>query len=156
MKNVNEVLKNYARVLEEALVDGIINTFIKKSGPYSGTGELGRSVRVNYDERTESFSIRMEDYGFYQDSGVSGIKRRQPRNPESLFQTGQFRSEVIGGPLPFPVKRSIAQKGFRPRPFINPAVERTSASLTAPLTEAGLEDIDEIVLDIFKKNGATV
>ena len=150
MKNVNEVLKNYARVLEEALVDGILQEGLL------GTGELGRSVRVRYDEQEQSFSIQMEDYGFYQDSGVSGIRVKQPRNPESLFQTGQFRSEVIGGPLPFPVKRSIAQKGFRPRPFINPAVERTSASLTAPLTEAGLEDIDEIVLNIFKQNGATV
>jgi hypothetical protein len=98
----------------------------------------------------------MEDYGFYQDSGVSGIRRKQPRNAESLFQTGQFRSEVIGGSLPFPARRSIAEKGFRPRPFINPAVERTSANLEGPLTEAGLEDIDEMVLDIFKQNGAQV
>ena len=150
MKNVNKVLKDYARVLQEALVDGILQEGLL------GTGELGRSVRVNYDENKEVFSIQMEDYGFYQDSGVSGIRRKQPRNAESLFQTGQFRSEVIGGSLPFPARRSIAEKGFRPRPFINPAVERTSANLEGPLTEAGLEDIDEMVLDIFKQNGAQV
>lgn len=150
MEKINEVLKDYARVLEEALVDGILQEGLL------GTGELGRSVRVRYDEQNEAFSIRMEDYGFYQDSGVSGIRVRQPRNPESLFDTGQFRSKVIGGPLPFPVKRSIAQKGFRPRPFINPAVERTSAQLEKPLQEAGVEDINEMVLDIFRTNGAKV
>ena len=106
MEKINEVLKDYARVLQEALVDGILQEGLL------GTGELGRSVRVRYDEQKEEFSIRMEDYGFYQDSGVSGIKRRQPTNPESLFNPGQFRSQVIGGPLPFPVRRSIAEKGF--------------------------------------------
>lgn len=150
MDKVNEVLKDYARVLEEALVDGILQEGLLN------TGELGRSVRVKYDERNQAFSIKMEDYGFYQDSGVSGIRVRQTNNPESLFNVGQFRSQVIGGPLPFPVRRSIAQKGFRPRPFINPAVERTSANLEKPLTEAGLEDIDEMVLDIFRTNGAIV
>ena len=91
MEKINEVLKDYARVLEEALVDGILQEGLLK------TGELGRSVRVNYDERKEVFSIKMEDYGYYQDSGVHGIERRQPKNPESLFNPGQFRSYVIGG-----------------------------------------------------------
>ena len=150
MEKVNQVLKDYARVLEEALVDGILQEGLIK------TGELGRSVRVNYDEQKEVFSIKMEDYGYYQDSGVHGTQTRQPKNPESLFNPGQFRSSVIGGPLPFPVRKSISQKGFRPRPFINTAVERTTQNLEKPLTEAGLEDIDEMVLDIFRTNGAIV
>ena len=150
MNNINEVLKEYARVLEEALVDGIIQEGLLN------TGELGRSVRVNYDEQNESFSIRMEDYGFYQDSGVHGLRRRQPKNPESLYNPGQFRSSVIGGPLPFVARKSIAQKGFRPRPFINTSVERSSANLEQPLLEAGLQDVDELVLDIFRTNGAKV
>jgi hypothetical protein len=150
MDNVNEVLREYARVLEEALVDGIISEGLLK------TGELGKSVRVSFDENNSEFSISMKDYGFYQDSGVSGIRERVPSNPESLFDPGQFRSKVIGGPLPFPVKKSIAQKGFRPRPFINTAVSRTTEQLTEPLTEAGAIDVDEMVLDIFKTNGAKV
>lgn len=150
MEKVNEVLQNAARVLQEALVDGILQRNLLK------TGELARSVQVNYDKENTSFNIRMDDYGFYQDSGVSGIKRKIQTNPESLFDPGQFRSKVIGGPLPFPVKKSIAEKGFRPRPFIVPAVERTFAQLEEPLTEAGLEDIDEMVLEIFKTNGAKV
>ena len=150
MEKINGVLKEYARVLEEALVDGIIQNDLVQ------TGELGRSVRVNYDENKEIFTIRMEDYGYNQDSGESGTEVRQPKNPESLFSPGQFRSKVIGGPLPFPVRKSIAQKGFRPRPFINTAVVRTSANLEQPLLEAGAEDIDNLVLDIFRTNGAKV
>jgi len=150
MEKINKVLKDTARVLQEALVDGILQKDLLK------TGELGRSVKVTYDEQNSSFDIRMEDYGFYQDSGVSGIRIKQASNPESLFNPGQFRSKVIGGPLPFPVRKSIAEKGFRPRPFIVPAVERTIANLEEPLSEAGLEDIDNMILDIFKTNGAKV
>lgn len=150
MEKINEVLKNTARVLQEALVDGILQEGLLK------TGELGRSVKVNFDERNSSFEITMEDYGFYQDSGVSGIRVKQPSNGQSLFGPGQFRSKVIGGNLPFPVRKSIAEKGFRPRPFIVPAVERTVDNLEKPLTEAGIEDIDNEILNIFRTNGAKV
>jgi len=150
MEEVNKVLKNTARVLEEALVDGILQERLLK------TGELARSVNVNFDERTGEFSIRMKNYGYYQDSGVSGTKVRQPSNPESLYDPGQFRSVIIGGDLPFPVRKSIAQKGFRPRPFITMAVERSLDSLQGDLSDAGLVDIDKDIMDIFKKNGAKV
>lgn len=150
MEEVNKVLKNTARVLEEALIDGILQERLLK------TGELARSVKVNFDERNSTFNIRMEDYGYYQDSGVSGTKQKQPNNPESLFDSGQFRSKVIGGPLPFPVRKTIAEKGFRPRPFIVTAVQRTVDNLEGDLTDAGLVDIDNDIIDIFKKNGAKV
>ena len=150
MEKVNKVLKDTARVLEEALVDGILQKNLLK------TGELARSVQVTYDEQNTSFNIRMEDYGFYQDSGVSGIKIKQPTDSDSLFGPGQFRSRVIGGPLPFPVRKSIAEKGFRPKPFIVPAVMRTIDNLEEPLAEAGLEDIDNEILEIFRTNGAKV
>lgn len=150
MEEVNKVLKNTARVLEEALVDGILQERLLK------TGELARSVQVKFDERTNEFSIRMEDYGYYQDSGVHGTKQKQPSNPESLYDPGQFRSKVIGGPLPFPVRKTIAEKGFRPRPFITTAVQRTLGSLDEELSDAGLIDIDKDIIDIFKKNGAKV
>lgn len=150
MEEVNKVLKDTARVLEEALVDGVLNERLLK------TGELARSVKVNFNENDSTFSIRMEDYGYYQDSGVSGTRVKQPSNPESLYDPGQFRSKVIGGPLPFPVRKTIAERGFRPRPFITTAVQRTMDSMEEPLTDAGIVDIDNSIIDIFKKNGAKV
>lgn len=151
-KNVKEVLKQGAQFLEDNLVDGIINQKLLK------TGTLGRSVQVLFrdDQNTPSYTIKMEDYGFYQDTGVSGTKRAVPKNPESLYPPGQFKSVVIGGDLPFAVRRSIAMKGFRPRPFIIPAVQRTIENLEQPLTDAGAKDLDIEINELFTKNGAIV
>jgi len=100
----------------------------------------------------------MEKYGFYQDSGVNGNKKPITANPESLFEPGTFPSIVPWKPrtsLPFAVAKSIAEKGFRPRPFIVPAVNRSVANYSDKLLEAGAEDINEEILDLFKLNGAT-
>lgn len=152
IKNIREVLKESAQLLEDNLKDGVINQNLLK------TGTLGRSVQVMYrdDNQEPSYTIKMEDYGFYQDSGVSGTKRPISPNPESYYEPGQFRSVVIGGTLPFAVRKSIAEKGFRPRPFIVPAVQRTIDKMSEPLTEAGAEDIDIEINELFMKNGAIV
>lgn len=152
IKNIREELKQGAQFLKDQLVDGIINQGLLN------TGKLGRSVDVIYrdDNDQPSYTIKMEDYGFYQDSGVSGTKRKVATNPESLYEPGQFKSVVIGGDLPFPVRMSIAQKGFRPRPFVIPAVQRTLKNMEDPLTEAGAEDIDIEIGELFTQNGAIV
>jgi hypothetical protein len=152
LDNIRGVLKQGAQFLEDNLVDGIINEGLMKRGT------LARSVQVIYreDQDQPSYTIKMEEYGFYQDSGVSGTKKSIIANPQSYFNPGQFRSIVIGGDLPFAVRKSIAQKGFRPRPFIIPAVNRTIGLLEKPLTEAGGKDIDIEINELFTKNGAIV
>jgi hypothetical protein len=154
INNIKKVLKDNVVMLEAALKDGIINKGI------INTGKLGRSVQVKpaqeRDDNQAGFSISMEDYGFYQDSGVMGTKQKFSPNPESLFNPGQFKKKTIGGPLPFAVRKSIAEKGFRPRPFIVPAVKRLLQNLEPELVEAGGEDINEEIKDLFKMNGATV
>jgi hypothetical protein len=85
-----------------------------------------------------------------------GTKKKFSPNPESLFNPGQFVKKTIGGPLPFPVRKSIAEKGFRPRPFIIPAVTRLLQNLEPELVEAGGEDINEEIKELFKLNGAIV
>lgn len=152
IKNIRNTLKQFAQFLEDNLKDGIITQRLLK------TGKLAGSVQVTYkdDAKEPRFSISMENYGYYQDSGVNGRISGFVPNPESLFSPGQFKSSVIGGPLPFPVRVSIAQKGFRPRPFIVPAVNRTVNSLQDELLEAGEQDINDEVLELFKVNGAIV
>ena len=151
-KNIRKVLEQGATFLKDSLVDGIINEGLLKQGT------LARSVNVDYrdDNNEPSYTIKMEDYGFFQDSGVSGTKRKVATNPESYYEPGQFRSVVIGGNLPFAVRKSIAQKGFRPRPFIIPAVQRTIQSLEKPLTDAAAKDIDIELMMFATKNGAIV
>lgn len=153
LENIKGVLKQGAQFLQDNLVDGIINQGLLKRG------DLARSVNVQYQENNDepSFIIKMEDYGFYQDSGVKGTKQwNYSPNPESYFDPGQFRSVVIGGDLPFAVRKSIAQKGFRPRPFIIPAVNRTIQNMEEPLTDAGAKDIDIELMMFATKNGAIV
>jgi hypothetical protein len=151
MEEVNKVLKEAQRRLEEALVDGILNQGLLK------TGNLASSVRVQYDEKNLELRTFMEDYGVYQDSGVSGTKQVQSPNDRSLYNPGKFKSPVIGGNLPFGARVSIAQKGFRPRPFIVPAYDRVAEQyLDKALVDAGVTDIDNSITNIFKTNGGKV
>lgn len=152
IKNIKEVLKNSTTMLKDALIDGILNQGLLK------TGRLANSVQVSYQEDNDetSFLISMEDYGIYQDSGVQGTRTGFSMNPESFYSPGKFKSKVIGGPLPFPVRKSIAEKGFRPRPFIIPSTTKLLKNLEPELIEAGAEDIDLEVRELFKVNGAIV
>jgi len=152
IKNIREILEQLATFIQSNLKDGVINEGLFK------TGKLANSVMVKYsdDDKEPRFSLSMENYGFYQDSGVNGTKSGFSPNPESLFEPGQFKSKVIGGSLPFAARKSIAEKGFRPRPFIVPAVNRSVENYKDKLIMAGEEDINEEILDLFKLNGATI
>jgi len=152
IKNIREVLQNSTTMLRDVLVDGILNQGLLK------TGRLANSVQVSYedDEVEPNFRITMEDYGIYQDSGVSGTRSGYGMNPESFYSPGKFKSKVIGGPLPFVVRKSIAEKGFRPRPFIVPSVRKLLQNLQPELIQAGADDIDLEIKELFKTNGATI
>ena len=151
MEEINKVLQEAQRRLQEALVDGIINQKLLK------TGNLASSVRVVYNEKEQELITFMEDYGLYQDSGISGVKKVQTPDERSLYKPGKFKSQVIGGNLPFAVRYNIAQKGFRPRPFIVPAYDRVVEQyLDEALVEAGQTDIDNSITNIFLTNGGKV
>ena len=151
MEEINKVLKEAQRRLQEALVDGILNQGLLK------TGTLANSVRVIYNEKEQELITYMQDYGVYQDSGISGTKFPRSGDPKSLYKPGKFKSPVIGGNLPFGARVSIAQKGFRPRPFIVPAYDRVVEQyLDEALLEAGVTDIDNSITNIFKTNGGKV
>jgi hypothetical protein len=151
MEEINKVLKEAQRRLQEALVDGILNQSLLK------TGTLASSVKVEYDEKNQELITYMQDYGVYQDSGISGTKTIQSSDSKSLYKPGKFKSPVIGGNLPFGARVSIAQKGFRPRPFIVPAYDRVVEQyLDEALLKAGETDIDNSITNIFLTNGGKV
>ena len=151
IKNIRKVFDQLAQFLQDNLKDGILNQGLFNQGT------LANSVKVEYQDSDKDprFSLTMENYGFYQDSGVNGTKSGFSPNPESLFSPGQFKKKTIGGGLPFAVRKSIAEKGFRPRPFIVPAVNRSVENYSDKLLEAGAMDINEEILNAFKLNGAT-
>ena len=153
IKAIREILQRTAINLQDAIKDGILNQGLLK------TGKLGNSVQVTYrdDADTPTFDITMEDYGYYQDSGVSGTRIKIANNPAlSLFSPGQFKSKVIGGSLPFAVRKSIAEKGFRPRPFIISSVDRYVDFIAPELEEAGVEDVSEFINEQIQLNGGQV
>jgi len=155
-KKVVEALQEAGRRLRESIVDRMIGEGLLK------TGALGRSIQdkvTENDNGSVSLEIQMLEYGIFQDSGVKGSDSRKNRvvqSAESLFPPGQFKSKVIGGPLPFPVRKFIAERGLKPRPFIVPAITQNQEYIQNSLTEAAGEDISVEINDLAKKYGAEV
>ena len=148
-----EFLEEAGRILTEALQDEIINEGLLD------TGALARSPRfkVQLINGNPELLVFIDDYGFYQDSGVKGVgQNRVTPNGESFYPPGQFKSEVIGGPLPFPVRFSIAQKGLKPRPFITKAYNRAIQWMNENIIENEEDMIDNNISKIFSTNGAIV
>lgn len=96
----------------------------KKLAPRK-TGALAGSIKtlVNVAKDKITISSKMFDYGYFQDSGISGTKKRVNKNPQSFNPPGKFTGnwKMIGGGLPYGARVSIYQNGIAPQPFIVPA-----------------------------------
>lgn len=147
-----EFLEEAGRILVDALQDEIISEGLVKSG------ELARSPRfkVQLINGNPELLVFIEDYGFYQDSGVQGRRGGVSSNSKSFTPLREFTSEVIGGPLPFPVRFSIAQKGLKPRPFIMNAYDRAIRWMNKNIDKPNEAMIDASIAKIFSTNGAVV
>jgi hypothetical protein len=141
------------KIMGERFVETIQAQIVKK-GLFK-TGNLARSVE--YRVLGKVMTISMVDYGIYLDSGVKGTtKNTVVPDSNSLFAPGQFKSKVIGGPLPFAVRKSIAQKGLEPKPFILPAYNGNIAYIEEPLINGIRDDIQVRVEDEMKKYGVKI
>jgi hypothetical protein len=156
--NINESVKQNAQYLEDFLQDEIIKEGLLKTGNLAGSVKvLGRT-----DDRTNetTFTITMNDYGFYQDSGVygQGQENRVIANSMSYFTPGRFRKPTIPWAprtkFSFAAARSIAQKGLKPRPFILEALTRFEKKVGDDLEQATKLDVEDALGKIFMKSGA--
>ena len=141
-KNIEKVMERGAQLYADAIRDSAIQQRLFK------TGQLAQSIQGETYSRQGKIGIQvsMEDYGLYQDSGINGIKQTVPKSGYSFYPPGQFRSKVIGGPLPFAVRKSIAENGLKPRPFIVRGLTQVTENFLVPqLTEAGVQDIEQFV-----------
>ena len=141
-QNIERVMEEGAKLYADAIRNSAIEERLFKSG------QLARSVQGETYSREGKIGLQvsMEDYGIYQDSGISGIKQKVPRNGQSFYPPGQFRSKVIGGTLPFAVRKSIAENGLKPRPFIVRGLTQVTENFLVPqLNEAGVKDIEKYV-----------
>jgi len=123
----------------------------KKLAPRN-TGALAGSIKTSVDVLRDKITIssKMNDYGYFQDSGISGIKKRVNKNPQSFNPPGKFTGEwkMIGGNLPFGARVSIYQNGIEPQPFIVPATVQVMDRIGYRLLA---DEIAENVAIEFKK-----
>jgi|688.fasta_scaffold241790_2 hypothetical protein len=136
--NMKQVLQQGGELMADAIRDEAISKGLFK------TGTLARSYQSQpvQDATNGKFTISIVgiDYGDYQDKGVKGLRAGQS------LAGYQFKSQAIGGDLPFPVRVYIAQNGLKPKNFIQPAVDKVINNFLAPkLEEAGVKDIENIV-----------
>ena len=113
--NLKQITERIAKLIQERQ---------KKLAPRN-TGALAGSIKTSVDVLRDKITIssKMNDYGYFQDSGISGIKKRVNKNPQSFNPPGKFTGEwkMIGGNLPFGARVSIYQNTIEPQPFIVPA-----------------------------------
>jgi len=124
---------------------------------------LYNSIGYNLQQNAEGFtlSFEMEDYGEYQDKGVSGIKKKyntpfrytNKMPPPKAFDKWGIRKGIapraVGGQfekrksLDFALARSIYYKGIRPSMFFTKPFEKAFERLPKELAESFVQDITE-------------
>ena len=99
-------------------------------------------------KRVKSMIDKLDEYGYYVDAGVRGTKSKYTKNPRSVFNIGQFNKPIISkaSGLPLPVRISIAQKGLKPRPFINPSISNVMGGEGMEILEQAL--VKEVTVNI--------
>jgi len=122
--DLGENLTNMQTILTE--IAGRIVDQMKDSAP-TNSHALRNSIRAIVTEN--ELQIAMLNYGVFQNYGVDGMSRSvanevpefgitpQPRTGRRFGFSGDY--EMIGGDLPFAVRKSIYQLGIRPQPFFD-------------------------------------
>jgi len=105
-----------------------------KSRAPQNTGALKASINFSVDQ--DSLTLEMLNYGIFQNYGVEGVDSDPGVKPVEAGIFGisaghqfKFKSKTIGGSLPFPVRRSIAERGLRPKSFFSIADLRREVAL---------------------------
>jgi len=160
--NINEVLNNFAKyVIQQSRTNLTKGKKNVKSSLYKS---LDYTLKVN--PNSFSMDFLMEEYGVFQDKGVSGTKKKyntnfsfknkQPPikpildwvNAKGLRlrdeKTGRFKK---GGQrsLAFLIARSIKEKGIKPSLFFTKPFEKAFERLPNDIVEAFGLDIEEFL-----------
>ena len=141
--DLGENLMNMQTILTE--IAGRIVDDIKDAAPVN-SGDLKRSIKAIVTD-TE-LQIAMLNYGVFQNYGVDGMSQSvanevpqfgidpQPANGRKFGFSGDYT--MIGGDLPFGVRKKIYQLGVRPQPFFD--IEDMSELITEYVANRLLEN----------------
>lgn len=134
-------------------------------------GKLYKSIdgEVKVNPNSFSLSFSMEDYGVYQDKGVSGTKKKyntpfsytSKRPPRKTLEEWiskrrfQFRDKkgkfLSYQSMSFLIQRSIFEKGIKPSLFFTKPFEQGFKKLPNEIIEAYGLDIEELLEFTLKK-----
>ena len=140
-------------------------------GKKNVNGKLYKSIDGEVEVNPNSFSLSfsMEDYGVYQDKGVSGTKKKyntpfsytSKRPPRKTLEEWiskrrfQFRDKkgkfMSYQSMSFLIQRSIFEKGIKPSLFFTKPFEQGFKKLPDEIIEAYGLDIEELLEFTLKK-----
>jgi len=158
----------------EKFLKGTIADAKRNLAKQNTSGKLSKSLKyqLKVSKNSIDVDIRMEQYGMFQDKGVSGtkVKRNTPYSykskmpPPKVFdkwlvkkgiaprnEKGQFQNRKS---LAFAMARSIQQKGIKPSLFLTKAYQKNYKKLSVEVVEKyGLDTektLNFLLKDIFK------
>ena len=142
--NRAKALRKSADRLQELVINETFNKGI------NATGDLVRSISVTGipTERGANLVLSMEEYGFIVDSGRGGAKRKGAKDwkPQLIrwIRARGIRPKrgVTVEQLAYAIYRKINKKGYKPNPFIAPAVSQFMTKFPKEYAEAFAADID--------------
>ena len=126
---------------------------------------------LNVSKNSFSLSILMEDYGVFQDKGVSGTEKKyntpfkytNKRPPASAFSNWVVRKGLKGTRdakgrfvsrkgLMFAVANSVFKKGIKPSLFFTKPFEKAFKELNQELLQAYALDVQKFMTTTIKDN----
>lgn len=166
LTNLNNTLRKFGKfVVQQARTRLTKNRTKKGKGTTSSAGQLYKSIAYILEEDKGRLYFEMEDYGMYQDRGVSGtkvkyktpfsytskqpptksladwaFKKRLLRDDQGKFKKGSYQS------LGFVIARSIKEKGLKPSLFFTKPFEQAFAKLPDDIARAIADDIENIII----------
>jgi hypothetical protein len=126
---------------------------------------------LNVSKNSFSLSILMEDYGVFQDKGVSGTEKKyntpfkytNKRPPASAFSNWVVRKGLKGTRdakgrfvsrkgLMFAIANSVFKKGIKPSMFFTKPFEKAFKELNQELLQAYALDVERFMTTTIKDN----
>lgn len=141
-------------------------------GKKNASKELYNSLSSDLNVSKNSFSLEflMEDYGVFQDKGVSGTEKKyntpfkytNKKPPASAFSNWVVRKGLKGTRdkkgrfvsrkgLQFAIANSIYKKGIKPSLFFTKPFEKAFKNLPKEIVEAYALDVEKLLETTIKK-----
>lgn len=128
---------NFNKALEDLSKD--IAVTMAGDSDISGT-DLSRNIKsINVSENINV--IKMHDYGFYIDKGRKANNEFPPVDAISKWA----KSKNIPEEAVYPISKSIAEKGIKPRPFIEDNIEQVLNNSDDDIVNAIAIDIENML-----------